>query len=1498
MSHKLQLLCVVLLFAGIPAWCSAQETGCTVPISVDDFESYTGDVDAGQAIWQTWVDGYEDSTNGSTVGHGDLAETGIVIPGSTLSMPVAYDNSIAPHQSWVERAWSGDLAENDMKVLRLWFRGQAASVGSLSVAGGTHTLTGGGTGIGGFHDGFHYATQELTGNSTITAQVQSVSQTDAWARAGVMIRESLDHNVPHASVLVAASGRVAFVFRNRVDGNSHSTHTDVGVANGPHWVRLTRTGMTFAAFHSADGSNWEPVASNDAQDPSSFDIPMDQNVYVGLAVTANNVAATCEAALANITLTGSATAGDFSVSQDVGINANSPEELYVRVVDAAGQQGVSVHPAGTAAAIQSDWTQWAIPVQEFADQNVDVHQIEALQIGVGHAAQPTAGGAGQVWVDDIALIRRLPLAGMVLLFAEDFEGLPLGPNQDEDTPGDAVWTSTAPTGWTLDDTGVSNAGDPDNGVDEWEGWSFADNDWWASVDDQDRSKFTLACGTAAIADSDEYDDKGDTGDYATFMSSPVIDVLGVEAGNATLTLRFDSSWRPESAQKATISATFDDGAPVEILRWESDGASAYYHDHMTNELVTVNFGRPAGAKNLILTFGYFDASNNWWWAVDNLEVQGVPRIAYLLQEDWDDVPLGPNVEEGNPGEWDAAWTDTPPTGWEIDESGVPGVGDPATDGVTEWAGWAIANKDFWVIESGDQRRVEYTKASGNILVADGDEWDDAPHPEPIADDPYDTWITTPVLDVSEMNPYTLKLKFDSSWRPEYDDSYHQTANITISYDGGDPVEILRWESDSSSPNFKNDESTNDTIVLDLQNPPKASTVQLTFGYFDAGNDWWWAIDNLEISGLPVEKIPVFTEDFEGLPLEASVEEDDAPASDAAWTHVAPEGWAIDNSGVPAGGTVEWEGWSFTDVGWWSQIGQNREMFTLGTGIVAVADGDEWDDFLEETALMSTLLTTPAIDIAGLGADTVELVFASSWRDEDSQTAVITASFDGAAPVEVLRWESDSASAFFHDDAENETVIVPLHNPLGAQSVVLTFACLDAGNDWWWAIDNIAVQGFPKQNTVRLFAENFESVSLSFSPEETPASPEVEDVWSDDLPEGWVADDSQIPVDDVDDGVTEWLGWNVAYKDWWVYVAGDQRRSEFELGEGAVLIADSDEWDDAAHPAGVYNAFVSTPAISLAGSGSSLSLQFASSWRPEVTQTGTITASFDGAAPVEILRWESVQGANYHDHMVSELVEVDFTKPAGAQNVVLTLAKTDASNNWWWAVDNIDLSSDGQSLFFEDFESLTLGPPVDEVEFPPAAAIREIWSNVPPSDWINDNSAMPGIGDPATDGVTDWAGWAFANKDWWVEAAEDQERSQFLLGEGTVAVADPDEWDDADHPEGLMNAFLITPIIAIPAEILPEKMQLKFSSSWRREDTQTALITVSFDGADAVEVLRWESEGADTGFLKDDATNEAVVVDLFNPAGAQTLEITFGMLEAGNDWWWAIDNIEILGEVAE
>jgi hypothetical protein len=220
----------------------------------------------------------------------------------------------------------------------------------------------------------------------------------------------------------------------------------------------------------------------------------------------------------------------------------------------------------------------------------------------------------------------------------------------------------------------------------------------------------------------------------------------------------------------------------------------------------------------------------------------------LFQEDFESVVLGTSLEESAGSE--EIWTDTPPEGWVIDESGIPGIGSLATDGMTEWAGWALTDKDWWASVAGDQRRTEYTLGQGTVAVADPDEWDDTDHPDSASEGWYKTYMSTPAIDISDSQANTIQLVFDSSWRPEFDSDYHQTANITASFNGAEPIEILLWVSDPSSPNYKDDNSTNETITVNVENPPWATHVVFTFGLYDAGNDWWWAIDNIKLTGMP------------------------------------------------------------------------------------------------------------------------------------------------------------------------------------------------------------------------------------------------------------------------------------------------------------------------------------------------------------------------------------------------------------------------------------------------------------------------------------------------------------------------------------------------------------------------------------------------------------------------------------------------------------------------
>ena len=899
----------------------------------------------------------------------------------------------------------------------------------------------------------------------------------------------------------------------------------------------------------------------------------------------------------------------------------------------------------------------------------------------GNYSVVVSNAGGQTPPSNSALLEVKASLPGTLLFFEGFEGLPLGPNIDEGVAGDAVWTDTLPDGWDRVND-LPGLDDDEVGVREWEGWAFADRAWWANTaGDQRRTEFVKGTGTIAIADGDEWDDKGSPagqGTMNTMMTTPEISLAEVEAG--TLSLRFNSSWRPEVLQTGLVEASFDGGAPVEILRFSSQDDDNY-KGHAPNDTVTVSIDHPADASTMKLTFSYLEAGNNWWWAIDNIEVKGVvPNNNILFTEDFDGLALGPNVDESVAG--DAVWTKTAPAGWSIDDSGVPGVGDPAQDGVTEWAGWSFASKDWWVEAAGDQRRSEFVNSTGIAAIADGDEWDDQDHAEGYLD----TFMSTGAIDISSAPERTLELSFDSSWRPEYDSYYRQTANVTVSFDGGAPMEVMLWESNSESPNF-HDANTNERVVLSVANPAGAQTMVVTFGYFDAGNDWWWAIDNITVAiGEPQPALVPASEDFSNLVLGPNVDEE--LAGDAVWTKTAPSGWSIDDSGVPGvgipdqDGVTEWAGWSFADKDWWAEAtgDQRRSEFTKASGTIAIADGDEWDDQDHAEGYLNTFMSWP-LDVSGVSG-ALELRFDSSWRPEyDSyyrQTANITVSFDGGEPMEVMLWESNSDSPNFHDANTNESVVVSLPDPAGAKNMVITFGYFDAGNDWWWAIDNLMVFEAYTVGSI----EGFDGLVLGPNVDEELAG---DAVWTKTAPGGWSIDDSGVPGVGIpdQDGVTEWAGWSFADKDWWAQATGDQRRSEFTKATGTIAIADGDEWDDQDHAEGYLNTFMSWPVTISGAAEGSLELHFDSSWRPEYDsyyrQTANVTVSYDGADPVEVMLWESNSDSpNFHDANTNESVVVALNNPAGAKSAVVTFGYFDAGNDWWWAIDNVRIVAAGGS----------------------------------------------------------------------------------------------------------------------------------------------------------------------------------------------------------------------------
>jgi len=320
-------------------------------------------------------------------------------------MPVLYNNTAPVTNSEVSLALTAprDWTRHGVGELSLWFRGNPGSVGSFTEGpAGTYMMTATGADIWNEADEFHYAYKTLTGVGTIEAQVLSVQNTHAWAKAGVMIRETLEPGSKFAAVYVTPGNGCGFQARGATDADATS---DTPVATNeqkaikaPHWVKLERdVAGNFRGYYSSNGTAWQSMSWN------PLPVSMTSNIYVGLALTAHNANAVCEAKFSNVRTTG--TVGAQWTHQDIGIASNAAEPLYVAISNSAGSPGVVAHDDPSAATM-TDWTEWRIPLQAFADQGINLTNVDKIAIGLGSkSGVVTSGGSGTVYIDDIRLYR-------------------------------------------------------------------------------------------------------------------------------------------------------------------------------------------------------------------------------------------------------------------------------------------------------------------------------------------------------------------------------------------------------------------------------------------------------------------------------------------------------------------------------------------------------------------------------------------------------------------------------------------------------------------------------------------------------------------------------------------------------------------------------------------------------------------------------------------------------------------------------------------------------------------------------------------------------------------------------------------------------------------------------------------------------------------------------------------------------------------------------------
>jgi regulation of enolase protein 1 (concanavalin A-like superfamily) len=161
-----------------------------------------------------------------------------------------------------------------------WSRADIGAVGvagSTTFSGTSFTLSAGGTALWDTSDAFHTAYLPWTGDGTIVARLDALTEAagSTATLGGLMMRETLDDNARHFSMIVTTEGKAKFRRRLTTAGTTLSDGPAAGTIDVQKWVKLVRSGDAFNAYLSSDGVDWNPVGVT-----QSLDLP--RTIYVGL----------------------------------------------------------------------------------------------------------------------------------------------------------------------------------------------------------------------------------------------------------------------------------------------------------------------------------------------------------------------------------------------------------------------------------------------------------------------------------------------------------------------------------------------------------------------------------------------------------------------------------------------------------------------------------------------------------------------------------------------------------------------------------------------------------------------------------------------------------------------------------------------------------------------------------------------------------------------------------------------------------------------------------------------------------------------------------------------------------------------------------------------------------------------------------------------------------------------------------------------------------------
>jgi hypothetical protein len=407
--------------------------------------------------------------------------------------------------------------------------------------------------------------------------------------------------------------------------------------------------------------------------------------------------------------------------------------------------------------------------------------------------------------------------------------------------------------------------------------------------------------------------------------------------------------------------------------------------------------------------------------------------------------------------------------------------------------------------------------------------------------------------------------------------------------------------------------------------------------------------------------------------------------------------------------------------------------------------------------------------------------------------------------------------------------------------------------------------------------------------------------------------------------TGWQGWSFHTVPEVVSTWGDSGdRGSFSRADGMTAVVHS---DGNRPTSGRFTSVLWSPEVDLTGDTGAVQVVFDSHYKQgQAPQTAALVARFDGGAPVAV--------ESFASNRLDEQVSVSMPVPDGTDSVQLGWSYAESSNNWFWMIDDVQISeaapADSTPRILSAAKPVATAGSTVAVKvggLRPGQQLEAVLGDapvtgIPVADAAGETSfsvALPadlapgfatvalggagiatasleitvlaaGASDTTTTEEQLWfdgfeadawsvtGGWETSTIDEVVSTYGTDRRHAFTRASGTIAVA--------ESTNAAFDGSLASAPIAVTAG---DALELRLDSHYRkRGGAQQGTVTVSFDNG-AQTVLQ----------VLTDADQESAQLRLpfVVPAGAATMTVRFDFTAAAASGSWMLDDVQVVRPLA-